>query len=266
MGFRPTPGFMVNGRARLRQASALTTLLFLLAACGGSAELGDAPVPSAEAIPTLTDTANANAATMAVNGSVPTPANQSPGESTEQRGEAKEGGKANPALVLRPPEAEPQHAIPLPHPYIVKASRKLQCVPYARKRTGIAIRGDAWTWWKSARGRYQRSKVPAVGAVLVLKRRGHSRGHLAVVTQVVNDREIIVDHANWLNHGRIHRNIPVRDVSSGNDWSAVRLWHVPTQHLGVATYRAYGFVYPAEPSSLTSELPSSQPATQPDRG
>jgi len=31
---------------------------------------------------------------------------------------------------------------------------------------------------------------------LVLKRRGNSRGHLAVVTRIVGPREIIVNHAN----------------------------------------------------------------------
>ena len=32
----------------------------------------------------------------------------------------------------------------------------LSCVPYARARSGIALRGDAWQWWEAAEGRYAR--------------------------------------------------------------------------------------------------------------
>lgn len=148
-----------------------------------------------------------------------------------------------------------QEPLPLPgRPRITKSSGRLQCVPYARRRSGIAIRGDAWTWWKSADGRYQRGRLPAIGAVLVLRRKGRSRGHLAFVTHVINDREIVVDHANWLNRGRIHRNTPVRDVSANNDWSAVKVWHTPTRKYGITARRAYGFVYPIDMRSRTSQL------------
>ena len=43
-----------------------------------------------------------------------------------------------------------------------------------------------------------------LGAVLVLSASTDrlQRGHLAVVKQFVNEREIIVDHANWLNNGQ----------------------------------------------------------------
>ena len=130
------------------------------------------------------------------------------------------------------------------HPRIEPARGHLQCVPYARKHSQIEIRGDAWTWWGQAEGRYQRGRAPAVGSVLVLKRKGASRGHLAVVSQIVSDREIITHHANWLNQGRIHIDTPVRDVSPGNDWSAVRIWYTPGKVLGKSTYPAYGFIYP----------------------
>ncbi len=53
--------------------------------------------------------------------------------------------------------------------------------------------------------------------MLVLKRRGRSLGHIAVVTRINGPRDIIVDHANWLNRGRIHLGTPVRDVSKNND-------------------------------------------------
>lgn len=129
-------------------------------------------------------------------------------------------------------------------PRIVNASQQLQCVPYAREHAGIEIRGDAWTWWGQAEGRYQRGQRPEVGSLLVLRRRGRSRGHLAVVTEIVDSRTIVVRHANWLNRGRIHLDTPVRDVSRGNDWSAVRVWYTPGGVYGATTYPAYGFIYP----------------------
>jgi surface antigen len=130
-------------------------------------------------------------------------------------------------------------------PRMVTPARPLQCVPYARAVSKVAIRGDARTWWRQAEGRYDRSRRPAVGAVLVLKPNGRSRGHLAVVTAIRGDREIVVDHANWLNKGRIHLSTPVRDVSRAGDWSAVRVWYTPGRKYGARRYPAYGFIYPA---------------------
>ncbi len=129
-------------------------------------------------------------------------------------------------------------------PAIVGPRSRLQCVPYAREHSKIEIRGDAWTWWNAAKGKYRRGKRPAVGAVLVLKRNGKSRGHLAVVTEVISDREVIANHANWLNKGQIHLNTPIRDVSRDNDWSAVKVWYTPANVLGRTAYAAHGFIYP----------------------
>ena len=130
-------------------------------------------------------------------------------------------------------------------PRMVTPARPLQCVPYARAVSKVAIRGDARTWWRQAEGRYDRGRRPAVGSVLVLKPNGRSRGHLAVVTAILGDREIVVDHANWLNKGRVHLNTPVRDVSRAGDWSAVRVWYTPGRKYGARRYPAYGFIYPA---------------------
>src|SRR6476619_4692051 len=72
----------------------------------------------------------------------------------------------------------------------------LQCVPYARTHSAIKIYGDAYTWWDKAAGKYPRSTLPEPGAVLVLNNyAGPNRGHVAVVRQVVDAREIRVDHA-----------------------------------------------------------------------
>ncbi|MEO3428553.1 CHAP domain-containing protein [Pelagibius sp. CAU 1746] len=132
-----------------------------------------------------------------------------------------------------------------PRPAIVAAKRPLQCVPYARELSSIALRGNAWTWWQKAEGRYERGSAPQVGSVLVLSKSRRLRlGHLAYVAEVVSSREIIVHQANWLNRGQIHRYTPVRDVSKNNDWSLVRVWYTPGQQMGSGHYPAYGFIYP----------------------
>lgn len=136
------------------------------------------------------------------------------------------------------------HAIPWQQARIVSAGTSLQCVEYARSVSGIEVRGDAWTWWAGADGRYERGGTPEPGSVLVFQRKGNSAGHLAVVTHVVNDRVVVASHANWLNRGRIHEHTPIKDVSERGDWSAVRVWYTPGQAWGISTYPTYGFIYP----------------------
>ncbi len=126
---------------------------------------------------------------------------------------------------------------------IVAGSTPLECVPYARQASGIEISGDAWTWWDQAAGRYGRGPAPQPGAVLAFRPAAKSSGHLAVVRQVVDARLIVVDHANWLSGGHIHESTPVRDISPGNDWSAVQVWYTPGQAWGSGTYPTHGFIY-----------------------
>jgi surface antigen len=146
-----------------------------------------------------------------------------------------------------------------PSPRIIATAAPLECVPYARDISNVSIRGDAWTWWRSAKGRYRRDRRPAIGSVLVLERTNRLRyGHVAVVSGVVNDREILVDHANWLNRGRIHKNLPVRDVSAMNDWSVVRVWYAPGNTLGKRRYPAYGFIHPGKVRVSQRQEPGGQ--------
>ena len=150
------------------------------------------------------------------------------------------------------PAAATQQSPAVGSPDMVAADRPLQCVTHARALSGLPIRGDAWTWWSAAEGRYQRGPTPRVGSVLVLKRTDRlRRGHLAVVTRVLGPREVLAEHANWLNRGRIHRNVPLVDVSPANDWSQVRLWYVPGNHLGTRIYPAHGFIHAV---ALTASL------------
>ena len=121
----------------------------------------------------------------------------------------------------------------------------MQCVPYARLASGIRIFGNAHTWWRQAEGQYKRGKIPAVGSVFVMRPNKRTRlGHIAVVMQVLSSREIVVDHANWLNRERIHLGTPIVDVSPNNDWSEVRVWYTPGRRYGASVYRGHGFIYP----------------------
>ena len=131
-------------------------------------------------------------------------------------------------------------------------SRKISCVPYARMISGIEVRGDAWTWWKGAAGKYSRGTRPIVGAVMVMKRGGNlDRGHVAVVTAIVNDREIRIDHANW-KRGELHHGALVQDVSEKNDWSLVRVWYPAINGYGTGRYPIAGFIYPSGANTLTA--------------
>ncbi|MCQ4161473.1 CHAP domain-containing protein [Roseomonas sp. GC11] len=125
----------------------------------------------------------------------------------------------------------------------------MTCVPYARARSGIDLRGDAWAWWEAAAGLYDRGHAPRPGSVLVLPRQGRLRdGHLSVVTRVVSAREIRVDHANWASgaaKGRITRDQPVLDISPANDWSLIKVWYPPAGDYGATTYAARGFIHPS---------------------
>ncbi|MBL8551549.1 MAG: CHAP domain-containing protein [Hyphomonadaceae bacterium] len=152
-----------------------------------------------------------------------------------------------PTMYSAAPSPAPRspHAYPGQGPAILPGDRFLQCVPYARALSGIWLQGDAHTWWGQAEGLYARSSRPEIGAVLVL--RGYNdpnRGHLAVVTAILSEREILVDQANWLNQGEISVRVPVVDVSPDGDWRQVRVWHIPSGSLGVRTYEAEGFILP----------------------
>lgn len=141
---------------------------------------------------------------------------------------------------------------------ITNRRANLQCVPFARNESGVNIRGDAYTWWDQAADRYERTNAPEEGAVLVLH--GYNdpnRGHVAVVKEIVSPRMIIVDHANWLNHGEITRDVPVRDVSPNNDWSQVQVWYVPTRQWGARNYEVQGFIL-----NLLPDAKSANPETQ----
>lgn len=123
----------------------------------------------------------------------------------------------------------------------------LQCVPYARIVSGVEIRGDALTWWDQAAAQYKRGQKPKKGAVLAFRPAGPmTLGHVAVVSRVLDDRRVLIRHANWSVPGAIEEDVLAIDVSDAGDWSQVRVWHSPTGQMGARTNPTFGFIYPAK--------------------
>jgi hypothetical protein len=146
----------------------------------------------------------------------------------------------------------------------------MECVPYARRVSGIELTGDAYLWWGEAAGRYDRGNTPVAGSVLNFRSNGRMRlGHVAVVTEVVNQREIVVTQANWggsgFSRGDITRGTSVVDVSPDNDWTAVRVALGNSPRYG-SVYPTYGFIYGHNtPSTLMADAAFPAPQILTDR-
>lgn len=123
----------------------------------------------------------------------------------------------------------------------------LQCAPFARQVSGIQLFGRAAGWWSAAVGRYARGNQPQVGAVLSFAAsRSMPAGHVAMVSQIVSGREVLLTHANWSRRGGIEHNVRAVDVSAAGDWSMVKVWFSPIGDLGQRANPANGFIYPAD--------------------
>ncbi|MDP1027501.1 CHAP domain-containing protein [Sphingomonas sp. KR1UV-12] len=141
------------------------------------------------------------------------------------------------------------------------AAQFWQCAPYARQISGIEIHGNANTWWGQAEGRYDRGHTPRAGAVLAFEATGRMRvGHVAMVSQVVNDREVLLTHANWSRRGGVETDVRAVDVSEAGDWSRVKVWYGPNHDLGTSSYPTKGFIYadhePAPPVQFAGTVPA----------
>ena len=161
-------------------------------------------------------------------------------------------GTQVPAPVSFPKPSQKPYSVPPPkydNDAFYKLSKHTQCVPYARNVSGIQIRGNAHTWWHQAKEKgYQRGNVPKVGSVMVLSKTKRLRyGHIAVVTRVIDSRNIEVRHANWggkMSERMIgYRRMPVVDTSKSNNWSSARFWNYPSRSYG-SVYKVSGFIYP----------------------
>jgi hypothetical protein len=149
-------------------------------------------------------------------------------------------------------------------PNLAAASRRpgVSCVPFARELSGVALYGEAATWWVAAAGRYDRSDQPEVGAVLVFRRTERLRaGHVAVVSRVQGAREILVIQANWVPDELTEDHLII-DVSPRNDWTEVRVWWPPTNQMGSATYPTHGFILPPAPATHAELRRAADPAAR----
>ena len=74
-----------------------------------------------------------------------------------------------------------------------------------------------------------------------------TRGHVAVVSQVLTDRVAQITHANWSRiggtRGQVEKDVTVIDVSPSGDWSQVKVWYESAGDLGGTVYPTYGFIY-----------------------
>ena len=129
-------------------------------------------------------------------------------------------------------------------PIAVPVAQAEDCVRIVRAISDFRIQGDAWMWWNRAEGQYARDTAPADGSVLVFKRAGRmSRGHVSLVSNIIDRRTIEVDHS-WLDGRGLRRGMRVVDVSPANNWSMVRVWHEPSGQMGMRVYPTYGFILP----------------------
>jgi len=119
----------------------------------------------------------------------------------------------------------------------------IQCVAFARQDSGIALSGNARDWWENAAGVYARGAKPETGSVLSFRANGRMRlGHVAVVSDIVDSRTIVIDQSHWGSRG-ITRDMTVVDVSEKNDWTAVRVQLGHGSSFG-SIYPTHGFIYP----------------------
>ena len=128
----------------------------------------------------------------------------------------------------------------------------VNCVQFVKKASAVALHGNAYEWWDAAAGRYERGQAPAPGAVMVFSKTRHLPfGHVALVERQLDERTVIIDHANWSRiggrRGHVERSVRVVDVSERNDWSKVRVWYAGLSNVGDTVYSLRGFVYPDSP-------------------
>jgi len=129
----------------------------------------------------------------------------------------------------------------------------IQCVAFAKTNSDVVLRGNAADWWYHAAGVYARGSAPEAGSVLNFRAtRRMPLGHVAVVTNVVNSRKIIIDQSHWAQRG-ISRNVEVVDVSPENDWSSVRVGLNGRSDAYGSIYPTYGFIY-GRPANGRSDM------------
>ena len=129
-----------------------------------------------------------------------------------------------------------------------------QCAPFARMISGIKIFGNAGTWWSQAAGKFARGKLPRPGAVMAFLPTTRMRiGHVAVVSRIIDAREVLLTHANWSRRGRVETDVRAVDVSDKGDWSRVKVWYAGNGGLGISAYPVKGFIYADQAGATGAE-------------
>lgn len=91
----------------------------------------------------------------------------------------------------------------------------MECVEYCQRNGFSNVSGNAYQWWDNAAAKgYKRGQKPYVGAVLVWKKESLPYGHVAVVSELLDSRNIKVNHANWPEDGQIRLGVLVTDTST----------------------------------------------------
>ncbi|QNT77961.1 CHAP domain-containing protein [Entomobacter blattae] len=148
------------------------------------------------------------------------------------------------------------------HSHRAYGGRVIQCVAFAKNASEVSLRGNAVDWWENAAGRYDRGNTPEAGSVLNFRStRRMPLGHVAVVTEVLNSRVIVIDQSHWNQRG-ISRDTRVVDVSPNNDWSAVRVAIGHSEKFG-SIYPTYGFIYPRAPGASRGGIITARNTTTP---
>ena len=136
----------------------------------------------------------------------------------------------------------------------------VNCVQFVKKISPVALHGNAYEWWDAAAGSYGRGSQPKPGAVMVFSKSRHlPYGHVAVVQHQIDQRTLLIDHANWSRFGgrkgHVERSVRVVDVSERNDWSRVRVWYHSLSDVGSTVYDLRGFVYPTATPAAAAKPP-----------
>ena len=170
----------------------------------------------------------------------------------------QQDAQAQRAQAARKPAAQP----PVP-------SGRGQCVAYVHAHSAFRIQANAHLWWARAAGIHARGNAPEVGSVLSFRSvRGMPLGHVALVSRVVDEREIEIDHNNWLGVGPV-RGASVIDVSPKNDWTAVRVANRSGARVYGRVYLTDGFIHArapgTEPPMVAARPPEEAPRREPLR-
>jgi len=128
-----------------------------------------------------------------------------------------------------------------------------ECVAFvADNGWGSLANNDAKDWWAAAQvnNEYQSGSLPRVGAVMVIDAWGDSGaskyGHVAIVKEIIDDKTILIDHANFDSADTVSLDRMVYDVSaSPSHWQNIKIqWN--DYNPGGTTYPVLGFIYPVE--------------------